>query len=357
MTTTKQSITQHVSVSTGQSFGALSGLTDFTTQETDTGQLQTTTLTAQSYLSFAPDASRANGVDVTEIGSSSTDSNGVALQSLFGNGNGIVQKLPYVSGAQWTNTAARTDTENDPGNETITATYAADGSYQEQLKFAEGSTAAVNVYPDGSGVYKAPVLGGNWLPSTLSINAPAAGQIQIALQVPAGLPLADAWTIPVWYPQNPPVLASDSYVDDGLTTVPSSCNVASAYASVNVEKIVEVRDRLDPVFGEYETDQVIQYTSSSYGLVCEVISDELKSYYDFSGQAGAAFAFTAYGTPQVDTTVSETLALQSAASPASASVRRTAQDYARSVLPRPSLARVHMILAAARAHHATRKPK
>ena len=269
-----------------------------------------------------------------------------------------MQHLPYVSGAQWTNAATRTDTENDPSGETIGTTYAGDGSYQEQLKYPEGTTSTAYVYSDGSGSYQTHVLGANWNPSTLSVNAPSSGQIQISLEIPAGLPVADAWTLPVWYPQSPPVLASDSYVDEGPTTVPSSCNASSAYASATVEKIVETVDRLDPVFGQYETDQITQYASTSYGLVCEVISDDLKSYYDFSGQAGAAFAFTAYGTPQVDTTVSETLALQSAASAASSSLRRTAQSYAQSVLPRPSLARVRMILAAAHAaHHVTRTQK
>jgi hypothetical protein len=137
--------------------------------------------------------------------------------------------------------------------------------------------------------------------------------------------------------------------------LPSSCTAGSAYASANVDKIVETRNRLDTVFGEYETDTITQYASDSYGLVCEVISEELKGYYDYSGQAGAVFAFTVTGTPQIVTTVSETLALQSFKSASTSAAARATQSVSlRPALAQPSLARARMILAAAHAQDVRR---
>lgn len=352
VSTTSQSVTQDVTVSTGQSFGGQNGLTELSAKETDAGQLKTTTLTSQTYLAYTQDPSRVNGVDVTEIGTSSTDSNGASLQSLFGNGNGTVEKLPDVLAAQWTNSAARTDTEKDSDGQSTTSTYAADGSYNEQVTYPEGGTASVQSNADGSGVYQLPITGNTTSPSSITVNAPASGQIQLAysIYVNGGLPQAGAFTLPVWYPQAPPVLASDTYVDLGPATLPASCNAGSVYQSSPVEKIVETKNRLDTIFGEDETDKITQYTSSSYGLLCTVVNDDLKTYYDYSGQAGALFNFSP--TPLRDTAVTETLALQSAQFATASAARRSTQSIAQraSILPRPVLAAPRMILTAARAH-------
>ena len=350
VSTTQQSVTQNVSVATGQSFGGQNGLTEFTSQESDASQLKTTTTTSQTYLLYAPNAARANGIDVTEVAATSSDSNGVTLQSVPASGNGILERLPSVYGAQWTNGAARTDTEKDPGGESIASTYAADGSYSMQLTYPEGGNASAVVYSDASGVYQLPFAGNTAKNSSVTVSTPAGGQIQLAYQLfPPGLPQSGAFTLPVWYPQDPPVLASDTYVDEGATTVPSSCNAGSAYHSASVEKIVETKKRLDPVFGELESDQITQYASPLYGLVCAVVSDDLQTYYDYSGQSAAAFAFSAQ--PMRDTAVSETLALQSAKlASLSTAVRRT-DDATLAIAPRPSLARARMILAGIHAQH------
>jgi len=352
ISTVTQNVTQNVTVASGQSFNSQSGLTGFTTKETDAGQQTTTTVTSQTYLSYAPDSSRPNGVDVTEIGTSSSDSNGVSFQSALASGNGVVNKFPGLAGAQWTNGAARTDTEKDPDGQTTTTTYAADGSYQEQILYPEGgNVSTVQANSDGSGVYQFPVSGNTFSNSSLTINAPVSGQIQVAYQfyVPHSFPQFGAVMVPLWYPQTPPVLASDTYVDEGPATLPSSCSAATAYQSPSLEKIVETKNRLDTVFGEYETEQVTQYTNPSYGLVCTVVNDDLKSYYDYSGQAG--FSFDWSPTPLLDTTVTETLALQSAQFASSAASHRTAQSISTHILPQPSLARTRMILAAIHARH------
>ncbi len=350
ISTASQTVTQNVSISTGQSFNGQTGLTDLTTNETDAGQQKTTSVTLQTYLNFAQNPARVNGVDVTEIGTSSTDSNGVSIQSILGNGNGIVEQLPNVPGSQWSNGAARTDTEKDPGGELTTSTYAADGSYQEQLTYPAGGTAAAQTYPDGGGVYQLP-LNGSSGHSSVTVNAPAAGQIQLAYEIfGLGLPQAGAFTLPVWYPQTPPVLASDVYVDEGSATLPSSCNAGSTYKSLNAEKIVETKSRLDTVFGEYESDRITQYTSSSYGLLCVVVNADLKTYYDFTGQSQGVFAFSP--APLEETAVTETLALQSSKLASLSSARRTTQSSEQPQLsPLTSLAGARDILAAAHDRH------
>lgn len=354
VSTTRQSVTQNVSIATGQSFAGQSGLTELSAQESDASQLKTTSVTSQTYLLYAPNASRANGVDVTEVGVTSTDSNGVTLQSVLAGGNGILDRLPSVYGAQWSDGAARTDTETDPGNQTISATYAADGSYTEQVTYPEGGSGSVQLNADASGVYQLPFAGNTANNSSVTVAAPQGGQIQLAYQLlPPGLPASGAFTLPEWYPQDPPVLASDTYVDEGSTTLPSSCNVGSAYRSAGVEKIVETKKRLDPIFGELESDRITQYTSPDYGLLCASASDDLQTYYDYSGQFAAAFAFAAH--PLRDTAVSETLALQSAAlksaSLRSMSAKRTAAGTVSAISPRPSFARAHLILAGVHAQH------
>lgn len=350
ISTLSQNVSQNASVSTGQSFGGQTGLTEFTTQETDASQLKTSSVTSQTYLAYSQDSSRANGVDVTEVASSWSNSDGASFQSAIGSGNGVVQKLPFVYGAQWSNAAARTDTENDPGGEVITATYGADGSYQEKLTYPEGGTAQVQMNSDASGVYETPLNGATAGPSTITLNAPVSGQIQVAYELFGVGPVqTGAFVLPEWYPQNPPVLAADAYIDEGSTTLPSSCKAGSAFQSVNVEKIVETKTRLDSVFGEYETTTNTQYASAVYGLLCEVISDDLKTYYDLSGQGFTALDFSS--TPVDETTVSETLSLQSQKFAATAAVRRMAASSTGRVLPRPSFARASLALAAIHAQH------
>jgi hypothetical protein len=350
VSTLAQTVAQNVSVSTAQSFGGQTGLTEFNAQETDASQLKTTSVASQTYLSYAQNSSRASGVDVTAVGTAWSNSDGASFQSVIA-GSGIVQKLPYVYGAQWNNDAARTDTEKGPGGEVITTTYAADGSYQEQFTYPEGGTASVQANADGSGVYETPINGATTAPSSFTVNAPSGGQIQVAYEIfGAGLPSSGAFEVPVWYPQSPPVLASDTYVDAGPSTLPSSCKAGSAFQSANVEKIVETKNRLDTVFGEYETDQITQYTSTLYGLLCEVVSDDVKTYYEFSGRGYAAFDFSA--SPVVEAVVTETLALQSQKFASTSAVRRTAAGSPRQILPQPSFARASMALATIHAQNA-----
>jgi hypothetical protein len=356
--TTTASVTQKVTVATGQSFAGQSGLVDFNTAETDAGTNATTTQTSDAYVAFVPNATRANGTDVTLVGVATKTSNGVTTQTTNAAGNGVFDELPEVANAQWSESAARTWSETDPSSQTSAVTYAADGSYQESITFPEGGTAAVQTQPDGSGVYQTPVLD-SAINSTVTITAPSGGQISGETTfVTHGSPRTQAFSLPVWYPSTPPVLASDAFVNAGASALPTTCNVPPAYATTTPNKIIETSVRLDTVFGELETRTTTSYVASPYGVLCTVVHDDLETYYDYSGQS--AYLMVISPVPFESTIVDETLALQSASlapSSASASTKRSTASLAAPTLAVPNGsvlgARAAAIIAQRRAAHSS----
>ena len=100
---------------------------------------------------------------------------------------------------------------------------------------------------------------------------------------------------------------ADSFLDAGSVAVPETCSVPAKYGRSATE-IVEQSTRLDIVFGQYETMQRTVYVASPYGMVCMVVSDDLKTYYDYN-------AFALESKPLTETMVNETLGLQQAKLP------------------------------------------
>jgi hypothetical protein len=352
ITTLAQSVTQDVSAHIGASLHGRTGLAVYETVEADTNVHESTTTTSDTYVALVPDATRVSGIDVTDVATISKDSNGVALEHSTGTGNGIVNELPVVPYSQWTDTASRTNAENDPGGEDLTATYAGDGSYHEQITYSEGGVAAVQENSDGSGVYQVPLVGETNQNSTITVSAPAATQHGDALAIAysiygVGLPAAGGFLIPVWYPSVPPILASDTYENEGAATIPQACGVPQAYASGTFDEIVEKKVRLDTVFGELETDRDARYVSDTFGVVCVIRDDDLKNYYDFSGQSDSVLSFSSI--PLEGTAVTEVLSLQSAGL-ATASRARSARAASQSPMlaALPSSARVEAIFSQAR---------
>src|SRR5450755_3698066 len=122
--TTNWSVDSVISVATNKSFHGHAGLTDFASDEVDSG-LQTITTVADDYFLFP-----SGGVGpLLETGFQSLDSNFVLLDELNSAGNGVVDMLPETGGAMWSNSAALTSTETDPDGQTSTRAVNADGSY------------------------------------------------------------------------------------------------------------------------------------------------------------------------------------------------------------------------------------
>jgi hypothetical protein len=341
--TWSSSVTQTVSVKSGTSFHGTSGLTDFETKETDTGRYAVTGSDTDAYVALQKNASRWNGVDLMEIASVSSDDGGVTITTTYGSGNGLMDQLPQVPQAQWSNTAARTVVENDPSGEVLTNTYAADGTYTGSVQFSSGATSTAIENADGSGQYIMPLLDAS-TPSYVTVSAPQSDGIAITFVDNAD---ADAQTfyknINTWYPSVPPAFASDTIADAGSVAIPSSCNVASTLAT-QATRLDETRIRLDTIFGEIETLNQSTYVAPPYGVVCLVAHDRLVNYYDFTGQAAFLDGFP--GTPIQETDTDETIGMQTASIAAQSSARRTAStSQVALAFARPSLASMELALA------------
>ena len=308
------------------------------TNETDSGKLSAYTVDSKQYLQFASDRARSSGIDVTQVAVDSSDSNGVKSTVTFGSGNGIIDELPQVPAAQWSNSPTRATLEYDPSGTSITSTYAADGTYTGSTAYNVGDSATITENADGSGVYNFSFLS---IPnSTFSVSPVANGTISISLEAAAlGGSLWDS--IPVWYPSVPPVLASDTFIEKGSTSIPSACNVPTSIGT-QATQIDEQRVRLDTVLGELERTNQSSYVVPPYGAVCVVMHDDLIAYYDFSGQAMYIFN----NTPLRETVFDETIGMTGAVATSSkASGARRAMAAAFTAFLAPSTARIHLAVA------------
>ncbi len=297
-TTTTLHLTQHLTTSAASIGGR--AVTDYHGVQTESGNGAATT-TYDAYVAQEPSSTRtgSNVLLVKEVSSTS----GIRETIAYDSSNGLVDQIPEVPQARWTNTAARTQSIVDSvAGSSAVDTYRADGSYDESAVPVEGLNATMQSYPDGNGVYQFPFQGGS-TNSSINLAPPNRGKIDL-LFVNATQHVTGYGTIGDWYPALPPPLASDSFVDVGSVTVPAACNVPTKYAGAATE-LVEQTTRLDIVFGEYETTQRTTYLASPYGLICLVVSDDLKTYYDYN-------AFALESKPLTETVVSETLGLQQA---------------------------------------------
>src|SRR5579864_2658630 len=307
-------------------FAGQSGLTQLHDVEQDSTALQSTAVVRDTFVSCP-----ANGSgDYRAAGWTSTDSNGVVLTLVDGVGNGLLDILPEMSGASWTNDAAFTLTEVDADGQTSTKTVNADGSYTENVLFRDGTTSTAIENGDGTASYSAPIGGPNVGPNdTVSVGTPkpaASGgpAIPIVIAVPSATP--EQFSVPDWYPPGPPALASESDQDLGSATLPAACNVPPSIAASG-NKIVRTTTRFDTIFGEIERDVATQYTAAGVGVVCATLNDQLTAYYDYTGQ-GPMFS----GVAQQITTVTETVGTHSL------SVARTAVVRAQDVALRENIA-------------------
>lgn len=218
------------------------------------------------------------GTDVTLLSVSTNDTTGLRTQTNNGAGAGVFDQLPEVPYARWTNAAVRTEVARTKGN-FARATYAADGSYVASMRYADRKQSTINAYTDGAAIYQWP-LGFNFpLDATIAFDPPSKREIGVTFTNPVNFPgQTMVFSIASWYPSQPVVLASDAFQNMGSATVPSSC-AAPASGRRALTRLVENRTRLDVAFGQYETLQRTFYASSSDGLVCETIHDQLLTYY------------------------------------------------------------------------------
>lgn len=324
-------VTQSVAVSAPASFNGVSALYDFHTNETDTTPLQTTTIATDTYYASVASGASSNLVD---YGYSSTDNFGETLLVQYGASGAavpvVIDELPEVPGATWSNTAAESLNETSPGNQSSVRSVNPNGSYTATTTYASGSlftpppapvTATIVENSDGSGSYSLPLLGPPNSTITVGTPGPAPSpMIPIALTVP-GSPTTTI-EVPVWY-GSPLVLYQETDTNTGAQNFPAACNVPAAYGLTGNGVVQTIRS-VDAILGTIETLQQTIYVIPTYGAACVVLSDQLLSFYDYSGQGPALIVVS--GTPLETATVSTTLGLTSAT--VSTAARTRAQSVA-----------------------------
>ncbi len=325
-------VAQNVKLTAGASFAgaANSGsLVDYNTAETDTesNPTQTTQITSDDYYAFAPAGA---ATDVLFAGSSSTDSAGIAVKTVIGSGNGLVDIIPEIAGPLApANTDAQTITETDPQGSTNTKNTNADGTYTQSFAYPDGTSGSATVNADGSGTYSFPFAGPNvGSNSTFAVGPPTpngsgTSTIPITITYAAGLfppppppatpaPLVVHRTVtPAWFTP-PVVLYAQTLVNGGRTTLPGACNVASSFLRPG-NSLVQTTTTIDPIFGERDVQTTTTYDEPGIGVACLQLSDVVTQYYDFSGQTTRLVYTTPDGTmPEQITTTTETLGVTGA---------------------------------------------
>lgn len=220
------------------------------------------------------------GSDVTLVKVLSSDSNGVSQRTVYDDGNRVVDQVPEIPEARWSNSAARSENIVDSvSSSTIDDLYRADGSYDESAIPVEGRTADLHSYSDGSAVYSFPLNGTrpNSSVSFLPPNKKGLLYVWFADAAADPLPATIEYVLRSWYAATP-ILATDSFENIGLVRVPAACKVPRRYGRVASE-IVERMTRLDVTFGQYETTSRTAYMSSPVGLVCLTVHDDLQVRY------------------------------------------------------------------------------
>ncbi len=361
-------VSQTVTVKNPATFNGNTNAVDFNDVETDAQTApaqQTTSTTTDAYFTFSNTIVSGN---FNELGFTATQDNGYTVTVTYGSGNGLVDKLPESPGQTWSNTPALTTSATAPDGTTSQETINTDGTYTESFVYpnvgAVSNTAMAQTSLDGSASYVTPdegTLDGS--AQSYTITAPSAAtssgtitettSVQPSPVASGATPTVTTTTIPNWIPSGylGEALATEADIDNGATTVPASCALPAQFGT-SANQIVQTKNSLDPMFGEFETETTTTYDMQTIGPVCTIINDVTTDYYDFSSQSVQTKETVNFeGTPQQITTIVETVALQSETLD---SVARHPQTAARTIAarlgPRVALAESHIVASRAIRH-------
>jgi hypothetical protein len=303
---------------------------NFHAVETDTFPTRAQSSTTDQYVAYVPAGSVTN---VYQICSSSSASSGATYTTSYGSGNGLIDVQPEKTGALTpANSPALSRSEVDPDGQRTTRAVAADGTYVENTTYAVVDpvtsltlTASATENLDGSAAVSLPL--GGYAGTVASIQPPSGSSILVVLtyssvigafETQVGQMLPSSFTPATWYP-TPLALSKETFVDNGVQTLPSGCAVPSSL-NKPANQLVQTITSVDTAYGETETSTRTSYNSTA-GVLCMILSDVTTQYYDYTGQtnagaviAGFPFPIPAFsGTPLQTTTIAQTLALQSVA--------------------------------------------
>ena len=329
--TTTTAVSQSVKVDPNQTYTtaalvATPGLVRYTTTETDTTQLQSSTTTSKAYFAYSFGAATQT---VSLAGITTSDTFGVATQTSFP-GSYLVDTIPQIA-QTFTNSPALTYSELDPDGGSVVKNVDASGAYTYTLTYPDTTTSKIASNVDGSGSYS----------SQLGFSLAVAAPVPSMAPSPAAS-AAPTYTIPLtviapgspnstrklkdWYPGNPgsvPPLSSETDTVSLNAGLSGGCSPGPIPAGpINV--VVQTIKRFDPMLGTLELQSITQDVSPNYGVVCMLLSDSVQAYYDYTLTSQSAFA----SVPQQLTTINEVLSVTAASVAGTQGVARRTSSIA-----------------------------
>lgn len=267
--------------------------------ETDAYATHTTTLTTAATVS-------QTGSGYFESSETATDGNGNTIATTYGGAGLQYGELNALANNQWSNGPPATVQQTLADGTTLSRIYNPNGSYVETDTIPGGfGTNQIAVNSDESGSYGIGI--GTSYASTLFMSAPSSGAITITLG-------AQTLTIPSWLPVNG-TLYSDSTTDAGpVQSLPPGCTFSIGLSSAeHLQRVVRI---VDPVLGYLETNVVDSYDLPNFNgtvtlsPVCEIVTDTLDQYYDYSWTTTQPWYFSENAQPLLLNTMNETISLQ-----------------------------------------------
>lgn len=260
----------------------------------------------------------------------------------------VLDQLPEVSGASWTNNPASVLTQSFVDGQSATHTIAANGTYADTEQIYGTGTnypsvkANITENPDGSGQlqivrYENGRTGfqpNETVYNTYDVSAPSAQSpgvqfIYATYQVndtylgaPSPPPFSPLAAMPIWY-SLPLSLYAENDTDLGLKTIPSSCAVPSAFGS-SANEIQQVVNSTDTILGTTTATTMSAYIVNGFGPVCVIVASTVNTYYDYSMDSTAGLIYYQGTTALQTTAFAQTLTLASQASLPQAQLRSTA---------------------------------
>lgn len=285
------------------------------------------------YYQFAP--AGTSGGNINELAWTQTPQNPASgcSTATVASSPWLIAELPFKAANAWDSSGSYVETwacvYNGSTSETETYKFNKDGSYDDQGTYSgeqysyhdvlnsDGSGTEQNV--ESSGTYTT-VIG---TPQPAPTGTPGSVIAITQSFVPASpdpsaspTPAPTPTYVPDWIPGGkvPSPLQSDTTVDKGSVSIPSSCNVASTIATT-AEQFENTYSDIDTLFGDVDNATNEFYFAPNVGLVCATYSDTYSWYNIRTGQRSGGNTWNS----------TETL---TSVSPSPLSSARTAQSIA-----------------------------
>jgi hypothetical protein len=331
-TSTRATVTQKISVSaTANPFGSGTA-DDFQTVESDAYPTQTLSTTTDTYYQDTASISQLFGYKAVDDIQDTTLYQYVTPQ--------IIDQLPEVPGANWTNSPAAIVAEAYPSGEAAARTIDANGGYVDTERLLgtddyPATTATLKSNDDGSAEFTIVFheSGRSTFPPDTDVydnyilSAPrsqGAGSEEIVysyendeVTLPATPPPLNPTvesSFPMWFKLP---LYSERDTDKGVVSIPKSCQAPAAFGT-RATQLEQTITNTDVALGTTTVTTTNEYIVAGFGPVCVDVAGTINAYYDYGQDSPVAAqsptSVTYQGARPLQTTViSELLTLASQA--------------------------------------------